>query len=311
MKAVYILLFFFCLSLVTIAQSTKGFSFQGYARGADGAALQNEPNLEVKFTLFSSNEASPEFTEDQTLSTNEFGVFQAVIGVVNTTAFDALDFASFDYTLKVEVKDNGAYQVVAKKLLLAVPYAKAAESSTRSVVADKVASGSNGVPPGTIVAFAGSTAPEGWVLCNGGAYDGEDEKYKALYTVITTTYGGTGSTNFYVPDLRGIFPRGLDAGRGFDSGRTLGSYQEDLLKSHTHNATAGNAGAHSHSISYWGSDSEGGSGYNSMLWDDQYLQYKTWYTSTAGDHTHPITVENTGGSETRPKNIAVNYIIKL
>lgn len=310
MKAVSIFLMFLLVSLTTIAQSTKGFSFQGYARGADNQALQNEENLEVKFTLYSSNESDPEFVEEQSLTTNEFGIFQSIIGQVNTTDFNALDFTSFDYHLKVEVKDNGVYQKVAQKLLLAVPYSKASESAVRSITADKVKSGSNGVPPGTIMAYAGANAPEGWVMCNGSEYDKEDDRYKALYNVITNTYGESGS-NFNVPDLRGVFPRGLDSGKGYDSGRLLGSYQEDAFKSHNHSASSGNAGAHSHSISHWASDSEGGSGYVSMLWDDQQLVYKTFYTSWVGDHSHSVTVNSSGGAETRPKNIAVNYIIKL
>ncbi|MFB6319265.1 phage tail protein [Saccharicrinis sp. FJH54] len=321
MKAVYTLLFFFCLSLATIAQSTKGFSFQGYARGADGAALQNEPNLEVKFTLYSGNETNPEFTEDQTLSTNEFGVFQAVIGVVNTTAFDALDFASFDYTLKVEVKDNGAYQTVAKKILLAVPYAKAAESSTRSVVADKVKGGSNGVPPGTIVPYAGTSAPQGWVMCNGGTYNGNDDLYKELYNVIQTTYGGTGVTSFKVPDLRGVFLRGMDNGRGLDNGRNLGSYQADEFKSHTHQYQMDNGGAHTHTIQKLPMDQVPNVNSSMKTLAETSSSDEAWSTppgpipgdalSWNGGHIHGLTIYNTGGNETRPVNVAVNYIIKL
>lgn len=319
MKTVYAVLVFAFISALSMAQSSKGFSFQGYARGADGAALQNEPNLEVKFTIYSSNEGSPEFTEDQTLMTNEFGVFQTVIGVVNTSAFDALDFANFDYTLKVEVKDNGAYQTVAKKILLAVPYAKAAESSTRSVIADQVKAGSNGVPSGTIVAFAGTTPPQGWVICNGGAYNGEEEKYKNLYEVIKIIYGGTGSTSFNVPDFRGVFLRGLDNGRALDSGRDLGSYQGDEIKKHKHNGTTATGGRHSHTILKLPTDQAGQS--------NMYTLYNTsssdegWANAPGGQpnnslsehygHTHSFSTNDTGGNETRPVNVAINYIIKL
>ena len=38
---------------------------------------------------------------------------------------------------------------------------------------------------------------------------------------------GDGSTNFRIPDYRGVFIRGLDSGRGLDNGRVLGSYQMD------------------------------------------------------------------------------------
>lgn len=312
MKAIYTFLFFLGLSLVSVAQSSKGFSFQGYARGADGSAIQNEANLEVKFSLFTDDENNPEFTEEQIRSTNGFGIFQAVVGETNTAAFDALDFASNDFFLKVEVKDNGAYQTVSKKLLRTVPYAKASESATVSAITERIMPGSNGVPPGSIAPFAGTSAPEGWELCNGNAFDGTLDKYKPLYDVIQNTYGGTAASSFNVPDLRGVFLRGLDNGRGLDDDRDLGPVvQSDQIKSHNHSASTSGAGGHSHSVSYWASDSEGGSGYNSMLWDDQYLKYQTFNTNAAGEHSHPIYVGATGGVETRPKNLAVNYIIKL
>lgn len=78
---------------------------------------------------------------------------------------------------------------------------------------------------GTVLPFAGSVAPSGWLLCNGQAIS--RTTHKPLFDVIGTIYGaGNGSTTFNVPDLRGEFIRGLDNGRGIDSGRILGSDQE-------------------------------------------------------------------------------------
>jgi microcystin-dependent protein len=60
------------------------------------------------------------------------------------------------------------------------------------------------VNTGTITAFAGSSAPTGWLICNGAALDSTtDSSVAALFSVIGTTYGGTGASNFYLPDLRG------------------------------------------------------------------------------------------------------------
>ena len=50
------------------------------------------------------------------------------------------------------------------------------------------------------------------------------------------------TTTFNLPDLRGEFIRGLDAGRGVDSGRALGSFQADEIKAHTHTITTGGTG---------------------------------------------------------------------
>lgn len=64
---------------------------------------------------------------------------------------------------------------------------------------------------GQVTAFAGSTAPNGWLLCDGSAVS--RTTYAKLFAVIGTTYGtGDGSTTFNVPDLRGRFPLGSGTG---------------------------------------------------------------------------------------------------
>lgn len=69
------------------------------------------------------------------------------------------------------------------------------------------------VPPhtaqiGQVTAFAGSTAPEGWLMCNGNAVS--RTTYAKLFAVIGTTYGtGDGSTTFNLPNLKGRFPLGV------------------------------------------------------------------------------------------------------
>lgn len=65
------------------------------------------------------------------------------------------------------------------------------------------------VPPGTITMFAGTTAPNGWLMCDGQSYS--ISTYRDLYNAIGTTYGGYGQS-FQVPDLRGRFPVGKDTG---------------------------------------------------------------------------------------------------
>jgi microcystin-dependent protein len=74
-----------------------------------------------------------------------------------------------------------------------------------------------GVPAGAIMSFAMSSAPAGWVVCNGAEYAIAD--YGDLHTAIGTTWGaltngsgGAGSTHFRVPDLRGAFLRGTGTG---------------------------------------------------------------------------------------------------
>lgn len=84
-------------------------------------------------------------------------------------------------------------------------------------------------PSGTVAFFAGQAAPAGWLKANGAAVS--RTVYAALFAAIGTRYGaGDGSTTFNLPDLRGLFPRALDDGRGVDSGRVLGSRQEDAMQ---------------------------------------------------------------------------------
>ena len=66
-----------------------------------------------------------------------------------------------------------------------------------------------GAPTGCVFAFAGSSAPMGWLLCYGQAVS--RTTYASLFSVIGTTYGvGDGSTTFNLPDLRGRSVAGKD-----------------------------------------------------------------------------------------------------
>jgi microcystin-dependent protein len=153
-------------------------------------------------------------------------------------------------------------------------------------------------PPGTVVAYMGlaTAVPAGWLLCDGKSYS-RNAPYDKLYAVIGSASGSADTANFNVPDLRGMFLRGVDgnAGRDLDSGtRTalipggnagnqVGSFQADAFKSHTHTENQ---------TQYGGTGTQSG-GFN---WPN--------YTSLTNTGT-------TGGKETRPINTYVNYIIKL
>ena len=74
------------------------------------------------------------------------------------------------------------------------------------------------VPAGIISAFAGVTAPSGWLMCYGQAVSRTE--YAGLFTALSTTYGsGDGSTTFNIPDLRGRAIAGVDNMGGTDAGR--------------------------------------------------------------------------------------------
>jgi len=142
------------------------------------------------------------------------------------------------------------------------------------------------IPSGSMTLFAASTPPSGWLECNGSLVS--TTTYARLYAVVGTTFG-SGSGTFGLPDMRGYFARGWDHGAGVDPGRTFGSTQADSFASHTHampsewivpNASGSSTPGFAQGGSY------------------AYTAYGTGPTLAAG------------GTETRPKNVALMYIIK-
>ena len=208
------------------------------------------------------------------------------------------------------------------------------------------AAGAGFNPTGSVIWYAGSTAPTGYLKANGdqipngsGTVQGVAADYSGLYAIV----GGT------LPDLRGEFIRGFDDGKGTDSGRAIRSTQDDVMESHNHPSTTGTGGAHTHAVtvstegdhnhrlngdsshSSWGSN-------NNIPRIDRLRrsQYVNWQSAgsqdtnntgveTNGDHTHTVAVLDTnsahthniaiqnqsgGGTETRPRNVALLACIK-
>ncbi len=73
---------------------------------------------------------------------------------------------------------------------------------------------------GTIKLFAGNFAPDGWFYCWGQSLP--IQQYAALYSLLGTTYGGDGRSNFNLPDLRGRVPVGVGQSPTLGSNHQLG-----------------------------------------------------------------------------------------
>lgn len=143
---------------------------------------------------------------------------------------------------------------------------------------------------GDVKYTARNIAPPGWLKANGAAVS--RTTYAALFAAIGTTYGaGDGSTTFHLPDLRGEFIRGWDDARGADPGRVFGSAQSEMLGSHTHSLLA-----RGRSISS-GTDSSGAIQITTV-------DGTTYPGGASGG------VQNSGGTETRPRNVALLAVIK-
>ncbi|MCJ2936290.1 phage tail protein [Escherichia coli] len=150
------------------------------------------------------------------------------------------------------------------------------------------------MPVGVPVPWPSATPPTGWLKCNGAAFSAEE------YPELAKAY----PTN-KLPDLRGEFIRGWDDGRGVDVGRALLSLQAGMLEKHRHIVVAND-------------------GYDTKdEWELATIFKKTYTQGRGLDATntggslipsptlHSLgSIGNTGGSETRPRNIAFNFIVR-
>jgi microcystin-dependent protein len=162
-------------------------------------------------------------------------------------------------------------------------------------------------PSGSIIWYAANAAPTGYLKANGALIS--RTTYANLFAAIGTTFGvGDGSTTFAVPDLRGEFARGWDDARGVDSGRAFGSAQAQDYKSHNHSI---NDPGHSHDSGVGGFFAVGTTGVSTNLQVSTAAASQGQFVSTTGSNFTGITIQNNGGTETRPRNIALLAIIKF
>lgn len=138
------------------------------------------------------------------------------------------------------------------------------------------------LPAGAVMAFAMNSAPAGWLAADGTAVS--RSTYAALFAAISTTYGaGDGSTTFALPDLRGYFVRGSGTNSDSTAAGTFGAKQADDFASHAHTTTAG---ANNGPMALFSGNGPAAA----------------FQSATTGA---------AGGTETRPKNIAMLYCIKF
>jgi hypothetical protein len=206
----------------------------------------------------------------------------------------------------------------------------------------------NGVPAGTIVAFGGGTLPDGWLWCDGSAYP-IDGQYALLAAALGDAWGRN-ANQFNVPDLRGRFLRAVNdmggpAGAAGNDGtrdvdvRAAGSFQGDGFGSHRHNIDD-----HTHIVDVGGRTTDDGNhdhdlpDANDEIDDFAFgdnnsdtfaangpraggRQIRTLFNGvhghnwggqfrTDGSSQGAAPTSVIGIAETRPRNVAVKYIIK-
>jgi microcystin-dependent protein len=158
---------------------------------------------------------------------------------------------------------------------------------------------------GAIVAYAGPSAPTGWLFCFG--QNVSRTAFAQLFGVIGTTFGiGDGSTTFGLPDLRGRFVAGVDAGAGRLTGAQTGGLSATLGAvggEQGHATTLAETIAHAHNANAGAGLWASGSG-------TTFIQ--TTATNTGAHLAGPTTTDNAGSSTAHnnvPPAIALNYMI--
>lgn len=179
-------------------------------------------------------------------------------------------------------------------------------------------------PVGSVVAFTGDQVPDGWLLCDGRALRRRD--WPALYVVLGTSHGagvsevGVREGDFNLPDYRGRFLRGVDSST---DGRSLGADPDAMTRSPARAGT-GNAGNH---VGSYQSDATALPRDPTRAFQVRMARLETMDRAQAArvdtvviaatwptrlDSVRPPTVAFVigGDAETRPKNVAVRWIVR-
>lgn len=286
--------------------SGLGFNYQALVRKSNGLLLANA-DVSLRISLYPGQAATtPTWVETHNVHTDASGCFGITVGKGTrqsssvASAFKDVNFAAVYYWMKIELQENGTYREISFSQLPSTPYSEVSYNAM--------------MPAGMIVPFAGpkENIPDGWLLCDGSAVSRTD--YIGLFRAIGVAWGnGDGSNTFNLPDLRGMFLRGVS----YDSGNDEDADKRTMLKDEKGGNTGNNVG------SFQGDAIRNITGKTNGSWDqnnhcegsfrstDQKVQ-GTFYSWSAVwnriefDASRVVPV----GSDNRPKNVYVNYMIK-
>ena len=311
MKRILLVLAFIMPLFAFSQNSGSGFNYQAIVRNIDGILLADS-DVSIRISLYPGQQANnPTWVEVHDTHTDISGCFGITVGhgqrddaslVANYTD---INFAAVYYWMKIEVNEGGTYREVSFAQLPSSPYSEVAHNAMAT-------------PTGNIAPFAGpaENIPDGWMLCDGRELSRTE--YQRLYDVIGVAWGtGDGATTFNIPDLRGMFLRGVSGevsiyhdvdadtrlanAYGGNSGNNVGSFQDDAIRNIT-----GACGT-------FGGESRGDLPDTGALWRELGVNKNTGsdgngfgIRSVKIDASRVVPV----ASDNRPKNVYVNYIIK-
>jgi len=325
MKNLLSLLAITLISASVIAQSPEKISYQAVVRDSENQLVTNQNvGLQVRL-LQGSSSGTAVYSETHTPQANGNGLISIEIGTgTSGDNFSTIDWANGPFYIKTDVDPSGGtnYTISGVNQILSVPYALYSQETSEHTHTDLK------IPVGIIMPFAGTNAPQGYLLCDGSNVS--RTTYPALFTEIGTNYGlGDGTSTFTLPDLRGRIPVGLDPEQSnFEKlGKTGGEAEHilsaDELPSHNHHVdppyanTAAN-GTHQHSYNdRYNTSEKSDDADDRWVGSDGTTNVSRW-TGSAGSHTHGIDIpgfssNNTGGDHAHNNlqpYIVINYVIK-
>lgn len=185
-------------------------SYQGHVNLASDGETPINSAADIIFRLYrNANDpvASAIWAEEHQDVSIFNGVFNVYIGLgdpvsgtPNGSVGDVFKTAPLFLGIKIGLDE----EITPRQSITSSPFAMTAKHVTTAI---------HGAPPGTMMMYAGPTAPAGWIFCNGQTLNATaNADYSLLFAAIGTTWGGTGAASFKLPDMRGRTPIGTGTG---------------------------------------------------------------------------------------------------
>lgn len=305
-------IFLFIAVLVAIAANAQnsglGFNYQAVVRNTNGVLLA-DTTINLRVSLYPGQQAStPTWVETHAVHTDFSGCFGITVGkgerdnssIVQN--YSDVNFSAIYYWMKIEILEGNVYREINYSQLPSSPYSDVAHNAIFS-------------PAGVVSPFAGpvENIPVEWLLCDGSEISRTE--YANLYDAIGVCWGvGDGATTFNLPDLRGLFLRGVSGDSGNDAdaesrivlndnggntGNNVGSYQGDAIRNIEGTFRTFDRGEPGVTGAFYDTSNDWSAYIGSGHADN-------WGANTGFSASNVVPV----GSDNRPKNAYVNYIIK-
>lgn len=293
----------------------------------DSSGTARVGDIDISTRLLYSNDGTNFFEDEALTIPATIGQDETVRDTGNTTSggieiYEGTTFSN-DNTEAIATRENtptdggvARWNDTAKRFDAVIPDATPTAGSQNLATSGGIfAAMQSTFPVGAVIPFAGASAPQGFLLCDGSPYVPTDPLYANLFAVIGTIYGGDGVSTFNVPDLRGRAVMGADTSNPFGQSQPDAtsaahlSMDKKLLEDYEW------IGVATTDNGYGTTNQKGGinghdttTGYHELIFTGG-TAFTLSLKSLIYNLNHSHTISSTD-SETRPKNVRMNWIIK-